>query len=126
MAVLNAAFPIMPGKLEVAKAFGRDAIGPRRAELDAFQDRRGVTRETWAIQETPEGPAFSVVWLESADPAKAMAIAAEDDSPFADWFRERVEEINGLGLSAGPLPEPPTVTLDWTSEAPPTPVHRAQ
>jgi hypothetical protein len=126
MAVLNAAFPILPGKLEVAKAFGRDAIGPRRAELDAFQGRRGVARETWAIQESPDGGGFSVVWLESTDPAKAMAIAAEDDSPFADWFRERVEEINGIRLSAGPLPEPPTVTLDWTSEARPPQAHREQ
>lgn len=116
MSVFNAAVPILPGKLEVAKAFGRDAMGARRAELDAFQGRRGVTRETWAIQETPDGGGLSVVWIESADPEKAMVVAAEDRSAFADWFRERVMEINGIDLTAGPPPQPPTVTLDWTAE----------
>jgi hypothetical protein len=42
-----------------------------------------------------------------------MAIAAEDRSAFADWFRERVKEINGIDLTAAPLPPPPTVILDW-------------
>lgn len=115
MAVFNAAFPILAGKLDVAKAFGRDAVGPRRNELDEFQHRRGVVRETWTIQETPEGAAFSVVWFESPDPEKALGLAVEDPSEFAAWFRERVKEINGIDLAGMPLPPPPTVTLDWSA-----------
>lgn len=118
MAVFNAAFPILPGKLELAKAFGRDAMGARLAELDEFQRRRGVVRETWSIQETPDGGGLSVVWIESPDPEKAIAVSAEDPSGFAAWFRERVKEINGIDLSAAaPPPPPPTVTLDWSAES---------
>lgn len=115
MAVFNAAFPILPGKLEVAKAFGRDAMGTRRGEFDEYEARRGVVRETWAIQETPDGGGFSVVWMECPDPEKAFVVEAEDDSEFAAWFRERVKGINGIDLTAGPLPPLPTVTLDWNT-----------
>lgn len=117
MAIFNAAFPILPGKLELAKAFGRDAMGARHAELDEFQSRRGVIRETWSIQETPDSGEFSVVWIESPDPEKAIAVSAEDPSEFAVWFRERVKEINGIDLAAVSPPPTPTVTLDWTPRA---------
>jgi hypothetical protein len=113
MAVFNAAFPIVADKLELAKAFGRDAAGPRRAALDEFQNLRGVVRETWSVQETPDGVAFSVIWTETADIDKAMRAAAVDMSDFAVWFRERVKEINGIELAAGPPPPAPVVTLDW-------------
>jgi hypothetical protein len=115
MAVFNAAFPILPGKLELAKAFGRDAVGPRRPELEDFQKRRGVIRETWSIQETGDGGGFSVVWIESPDPEKAIITAAEDTSEFGSWFRDRVKEINGIDLAAVPPAPVPTVTLDWSS-----------
>lgn len=117
MAIFNAAFPILPGKLELARAFGRDAAGPRRAALDEFQRRRGVVRETWSIRETPDGDGLSVIWTEAPDLEKAMVVAAEDTSEFAVWFRERVKEINGIDLTAAPLPQPPTVTLDWAAPA---------
>jgi hypothetical protein len=113
MAVFNAAFPIVPGKLELAKAFGRDAVGSRRAALDEFQSHRGVVRETWSVQQTPDGGAFSVIWIEAADIDKAMRAAAEDTSDFAVWFRERVKEINGIDLGVGPPPPAPVLTLNW-------------
>ncbi len=91
-------------------------MGARRSELDEYQARRGVVRETWAIQEMPDGAGFSVVWMESPDPGKAFVVAAEDDSEFAAWFRERVKEINGIELTAGTLPPLPTVTLDWRAQ----------
>ena len=31
MAVFNGAFPVLPGKLDVARAFAKETIGPRRA-----------------------------------------------------------------------------------------------
>jgi hypothetical protein len=113
MPVFNAAFPILRGKLELAKAFGRDAAGPRRAELEELQRRRGVIRETWSVQETGDGGGFSVVWFDSPDPEKAIIAAAGDPSEIGTWFRERVKEINGIDLAAGPPLPAPTVTLDW-------------
>ncbi len=116
MAVFNAAFPIMPGKLEAARGFASEAMGPRRAEFEEYQKRRRVTRETWSVQATSDGNAFSVVWIESPDPEKSIAEGVQDSSEFGTWFRERVKEINGVDLDpAQPLPGFPELTLDWSA-----------
>jgi hypothetical protein len=116
MGVFNAAFPIMPGKIEAARAFARETLGPRRGEFEEYQKRRGVIRETWSVQQAPDGSAFSVVWMESADPEDAIAEGVRDSSWFGVWFRERVKDINGIDLGpAQPLPGAPEVTLDWQS-----------
>lgn len=116
MPVFNAAFPILPGKVEIARAFAEEAMGARRSEFDEYQRRRGVTRELWSIQETPDGNAFSEVWIESPDPENALAQGIGDSSEFAAWFPARVKEINGIDLDpAGPVPDVPEVTLDWTA-----------
>lgn len=72
------------------------------SDFEEYQKRRGVTRETWSIQETPDGSAFSVVWIESPDPAESIAEGAQDASDFGVWFRERVKEINGIDLDPSP------------------------
>lgn len=117
MAIFNAAFPIMPGKVEAAKAFGKETMGPRREEFEEYQRRRGVTRETWSVQEMPDGSAFSVVWIESPDPGNAVMAGWQDPSDFGAWFRERVKDINGFDLDPDqPFPSAPQVTLDWRAE----------
>ena len=60
MAVFSAAVPILPGKVEAARAFGEETMGARRADFEECQKRRGVTRETWSVQQTPDGNALSV------------------------------------------------------------------
>jgi hypothetical protein len=113
IAVFNAAFPVLPGKVEAARAFGEETMGARRADFEEYQKRRGVTRETWAVQENPDGSALSVVWIESPDIERALTAAAGDSSEFASWFRERVKEINGLELDPNQRIDAPKVTLDW-------------
>lgn len=112
MAVFNVAFPILPGNGDAARAFAEEALGTRRSAFDEFQRRVEVERETWSIQELPEGGALMLVWFESADPGKVFAALAQDSSEFAVWFRERVQEINGIDLTQPPegVPE---VMLDW-------------
>ncbi len=117
MAVFNGAFPILPGKAEAARSFARETLKARRAEFDEYQRRRGVTRETWSVHETPDGHAFSVVWFEADDPAQALALGVSDESPFGAWFKARVKEINGVDLDAGPPPSLPEQTLDWPETA---------
>ena len=63
MAVFNGAFPILPGKIDAARAFASDVAGGRKAEFKDMQKRSGTTRETWSLQETPAG-AFMLVWFE--------------------------------------------------------------
>ena len=114
MAVFNGAFPVLPGKLDAARAFAEETMGARRSGFDESQKRGGITRETWSIQETPDGSAFVLVWFESADTDKAFGELAQDSSEFAVWFRERVQEISGVDLAAAPEGGPELV-LDWNA-----------
>src|SRR5213594_3877053 len=102
MAVFNGAFPVLPGKVDAARAFANETMGGRRAGLDESQKRGGITRETWSMQEKPDGSAFVLVWFESPDPEKSFAELAQDSSDVAVWFRGRVQEISGVDLAEAP------------------------
>jgi len=114
MAVFNGAFPVLPGKVETARAFAKETMGPRRSGYDESQNRGGITRETWSVQENPDGSAFVLVWFESPDPEKSFAELAQDSSDFAVWFRERVKELSGVDLTEPPEGGPEHI-LDWTA-----------
>ncbi len=113
MGIFNGMFPITEGKEDAARAFAAETIGARKADFDALQARSNITRETWAMQETPMG-SFMLVWFEG-DVEKAFGDLASDNSEFATWFREQVKDVTGVDLSA-PLPGPvPDVLVDWHS-----------
>ncbi|HEX6310321.1 MAG TPA: hypothetical protein VF152_01695 [Acidimicrobiia bacterium] len=111
MGVFNGMFPIQAGKEEQAHAFAAETMGARRAEFDALQGRADITRETWALQETPMG-SFMLVWFEG-DVEKAFADLATNDSDFATWFRGRVLDVTGVDLGAPSDEQPPSVLVDW-------------
>ena len=112
MAVFCGAFPILPGKVDAARAFAKETMGPQRSGFDEAQKRMEITRETWSIQETPDGNAMVLVWFESPDPQKAFAELAQDPSEFAVWFRERVKDTSGVDLTE-PMEGGPETVLDW-------------
>lgn len=114
MAVFNGAFPVLPGKVDAARAFAEETMGPRRSGYDESQKRGGITRETWSVQENPDGSAFVLVWFESPDPEKSFAELAQDSSDFAVWFRERVKEVSGVDLTEPPEGGPELI-LDWNA-----------
>ena len=113
MGVFNGVFPIVAGKEDAGRAFAAETIGPRGAQFAALQARSNITRETWAMQETPMG-SFMVVWFEG-DVEKAFGDLATDNSEFTTWFRAEVKEITGFDLAAPPEGPLPTVLLDWHS-----------
>ena len=112
MAVFNAAFPVMPGKIDAVRAFAKETLGQRRAGFDESQARGGITRETWSLQENPDGSAIVVVWFESPDPEKSFAELAQDPSDFAVWFRERAKEVSGVDISEQQEGGPELI-LEW-------------
>ena len=112
MAVFNGAFPVLPGKAHAARAVAKERMGPRRAGHDELQKRGGITRETWSLQENPDGSAFVLVWFESPDPEQSFAELAQDSSDFAVWFRERVKEVSGVDLTEQ-QESGPELILDW-------------
>jgi hypothetical protein len=107
MKYFSAAFPVVQGKEQAAKAFAETCMGPRRKECADYLKRVGISKETWHLQKTPMG-SFVVVHFESEDPAKGFQILAESKNPFDVWFKQQVLQVSGADLSKpmqGPPPE---------------------
>jgi hypothetical protein len=110
MAVFNGMFPVQAGKEDDARAFAAETLGAQRTGFEAHMARSGITRETWALQETPMG-SFIAVWFEG-DVEKAFADLASD-SEYTTWFRGRVLDVTGVDLGAPPAGPPPAILVDW-------------
>ena len=95
------ALPILPGQTEAARAFLREMDGPRKAQWDACVRQVGVTKETWAIQQTPQGDIF-VVHMAGENVAQALEEFATSQSEFDRWVKERVQETTGADLNTPP------------------------
>ena len=111
MGVFNGVFPIQAGKEEEARAFAAETSGPRRPDFAAHLTRAGVSRETWALQETPMG-SFMLVWFEG-DVEKAFADLATDDSEYTKWFCDQVLGLTGVDMRAPSDDPPPAVLVDY-------------
>ena len=48
---------------------------------------------------------MAVVFMEADDIGRAMQGVASSNDPFNQWFRERVQDVHGIDLQAGPPPE---------------------
>ncbi|MCU1352320.1 MAG: hypothetical protein JWM05_1529 [Acidimicrobiales bacterium] len=114
MAVFNGAFPILAGKEADGRRFAADCAGPRLKEFEELQATSAVTRETWAMQETPMGT-FMLVWFEAPDVEKAFIDLATLGTPFTTWFLGQVKDLTGVDLGAPPEGPPPDVVLEWTA-----------
>ncbi len=113
MAVFNGAFPILPGKEQEGRDFAAACLGERRKGFEALQTTSGVTRETWALQETPMG-SFMLVWFEAPDIGRAFTDLATISNDFNTWFLGRVKDVTGVDLGVPPEGPPPEVLVDWT------------
>jgi hypothetical protein len=103
-------FPILPGKLEEARAFVAEVAGPRAAEMAESRRSIGVTRETLWIQQTPMGDA-GVVLIEAQDVAAANQGFAGSQAPFDVWFKQTVQGFSGIDFGQ-PVPTWPEVGYD--------------
>jgi hypothetical protein len=111
MAVFNGAFPILPGKEQGSRDFAAACIGERRKGFEAQLARDGISRETWALQETPMG-SFMLVWFEAPDIEKAFTELATSGDEFTIWFRGQVMDLTGVDLAAPPESPPPDILVD--------------
>jgi DMSO/TMAO reductase YedYZ molybdopterin-dependent catalytic subunit len=101
------ALPILPGKTAAARAFLQELGGPRKQELAACGQSVGLTKETWAIQQTPQGDLF-VAYMAGKDLAQAFAQFAASQTAFDRWFKQQVQETTGADLNtppSGPISE---------------------
>jgi hypothetical protein len=113
MAVFMAAFPVLPGKEDDARKLAEETRG-RIDEFGASQKRLGITKEEWALQQTPMG-SLMLVRFECRDPEAALAEFGQSQTAFDLWSKGRIQEVSGVDMSAPSDDPPPEIVLDWTA-----------
>lgn len=101
------ALPLLPGKTEAARAFMQELEGQFKSDFAASEQRIGITKESWYLQQTPNGDLF-VTYMESPDFAKALSEFGQSQEPFDRWFKQQMADVTGIDLNdppPGPLSE---------------------
>jgi hypothetical protein len=95
------ALPIHAGKSDAARAFLKDLETGRKADYAASEQRLGITKELWAIQQTPMGDLF-VIYFEGADIGGAVGQFVGSRDAFDLWFKSQVNDMTGVDLNVPP------------------------
>ena len=101
------ALPIAAGKANAARAFLQQLEGERKSHYAASEQRLGITKEVWALQQSPMGDLF-VVFFQSNDIGGAVSQFVGSQHEFDQWFKREVQDITGVDLNVpppGPLSE---------------------
>ena len=105
------AVPILPGKLEAWQAWIEEMNGSRKAELEEFNARYGLTRHRAFLQQNPDGSHVVIAITDGPGGDGFMGAVAASNHPFDVWFKEHVQEVHGLDFS-GPMPPLPELRID--------------
>jgi hypothetical protein len=101
------ALPIQSGKTDAARTFLHELEGPRKPQYATSEQRLAITKEVWALQQTPMGD-FFVVFFQSQDLGGAIKQFVESQDEFDQWFKHQVRDTTGVDLNVpppGPLSE---------------------
>ncbi len=99
--------PILEGKVDAWKQWGRELMGPRKEALTDFNRRYGLTRHAAWLAETPSGP-VAVALHQGPGGDEFMAKIGPSQHEFDVSFKNKLLEVHGLDASKpppGPLPE---------------------
>lgn len=117
MPQLVRAFPLRR-PVEELEQFAR-ALAERRAEADAFYRGFGISRETWHVQHTPDGP-WVIGVTEIANPTEAAPRYAGSTTGFDTWFKDTIRHLTGIDPEQSPLGPPTTQVFEWSERGAPT------
>jgi len=107
--------PFLPGKIEAARAFARDAYEQRRAELAESRTLLGQNVEVVTLNVNPMGE-FLCAYLEGNDPVEGNRGFAASTRPYDVWFKDQLKELFPLEIDFGqPLP-PIKQIFDYVAE----------
>ena len=101
------ALPIQSGKTDAARAFLRELENERKGQYTESERRLGITKEVWALQQTPQGDLFMVFFQsDNINGAVGQFVGSQDE--FDQWFKRQVRDATGVDLNVpppGPLSE---------------------
>jgi hypothetical protein len=101
------ALPVLEGNTEDARAFFKELETQRKSAYAASEQRINITKESWHIQQTPQGDLL-LAYIESPNFADALSKFSQSHDEFDQWFKGRVAEVTGVDLNnppPGPLSE---------------------
>ena len=95
------ALPIQSGKSDAARAFLGELEGQRKADYAASEERLGITKEVWALQQSPMGELF-VIYFQSANIGGSVGQFVASQDEFDQWFKRQVKDTTGVDLNVPP------------------------
>ena len=95
------ALPIQAGQTDAARAFLQELEGARKNEYAASEQRLQITKEVWAIQQSPMGDLF-VVFFQANDVGAAVSQFVNSQDEFDQWFKGQVKDTTGVDLNVQP------------------------
>jgi len=96
--------PFLPGKMEAARAFAREAFEDRKAELTESRRALGQNLEVVTLTSTPMGD-LMCVYLEGDEPVDGNRRFAASTRPYDLWFKDRLKEYVPADIDfSQPLP----------------------
>ena len=95
------ALPIHSDRTEAARAFLYELEGERKSQYAVSEQRLGITKEVWAVQQTPSGQSFAV-FFQSDDIGGAVSQFVSSHDPFDQWFKRQVKDVTGVDLNVPP------------------------
>ena len=98
-------FPILPGKTDGVRKFLAEMNTHRRTEYERSQRRIHVTAEDWYLASLPSGDHL-IVFVESADFARALAMLALSNDDFDRWYNQSLIDLVGADIN-----NPPEITM---------------
>ena len=110
MAILSFAIPVPPGKIKDLEQHLAEA--QKHEDLDEAFRSQGISRESWHLQQTPQGDLLIMVF-ECEDPLSMLKEYSESERPILVWQRKCLKDILGIDLSEPPPGPPSTLLFDW-------------
>ncbi|HZN82483.1 MAG TPA: hypothetical protein VFC01_22815 [Mycobacterium sp.] len=107
MSSIGFVVPVSPDKEQADREWMSALDGDHRDEYRSAWKDAGFKRHTVWQQQTADGT-VDIVYLEADDIPAAMQAVTSSDSPFHQWFRERVLDVHDLDLAKE---NPPLPTL---------------
>jgi hypothetical protein len=95
------AFPILPGRGDVARTFLGALESDQKADYARAGRRLGLTKALWFLVDGAGGEQL-VVYLEGGDVELALDGLVRSRDPFDRWFKTRLAEATGLDLNDPP------------------------
>ena len=101
------AFPVLKGKEKAGREYAETCMGSRRKECLEYFQRVGLMKQSWHLQNLPQGTVV-LVYFEAPNAAKTFELLAQAKEPFTLWYKQQMQQITGVDLNKppeGPMPE---------------------